>query len=186
MSNTGFISKINCSKPNGDLFMATITLHGTPFTTCGSLPDVGSIAPDFTLTGTDLTESVNTQWAGRKIILNIFPSVDTPVCAASVRQFNAQASALENSAVLCISNDLPFALGRFCGAEGLTNVTALSAFRHPDFGKNHGVTIMDGPLRGLLARAVIIINADRKIRYVELVPEIAQEPDYDTALKSLS
>ena len=165
--------------------MATITLHGNPFNTCGELPASGQAAPDFTLTNTDLAECGQADYTGNTIVLNIFPSIDTPVCATAARQFNEKAAALQDTVVLCVSQDLPFALGRFCGAEGLENVTALSAFRHPEFGKNYGATIVDGPLAGLLARAVVVIGKDGKVAYTELVPEIAQEPDYDAALKAI-
>lgn len=165
--------------------MATVTLHGNPFSTRGTLPAPGDAAPDFTLTGTDLAECARADFAGNRLVLNIFPSVDTPVCAASVRQFNAKANELDKVVVLCISKDLPFALGRFCGAEGLEHVKALSAFRHPEFGDNYGVAIDDGPLAGLLARAVLVIDADNQVAYAELVPEIAQEPNYEAALAAL-
>lgn len=165
--------------------MAKITLHGTPFTTCGELPALNSLAPHFTLTQKTLEPFSFTPGDGKRFVLNIFPSVDTPVCAASVRKFNEEAAALENVSVLCISMDLPFALGRFCGAEGLERVITLSAFRNPDFGQAYGVTIVDGPLAGLFARAVVVVGSDGKIMYSQLVPEIAQEPDYETALKSI-
>lgn len=166
--------------------MAAITLHGNPFNTVGDLPAVGSAAPAFTLTGGDLGEKGCADFAGKTVVLNIFPSVDTPVCAAAVRQFNAKAAALADTEVLCVSMDLPFALGRFCGAEGLDKVTPLSAFRHPEFGAAYGVTVADGPLAGLFARAVVVVNKDGKVVYTELVPEIAQEPDYDAALKAIA
>lgn len=165
--------------------MAAITLHGNPFNTCGELPASGQTAPDFTLTNTDLAECSQADYTGKTVVLNIFPSIDTPVCATAARQFNEKAAALQDTVVLCVSQDLPFALGRFCGAEGLENVTALSAFRHPEFGKAYGVTVVDGPLAGLLARAVVVIGKDGKVIYTELVPEIAQEPDYDAALKAI-
>ncbi|MCK5863348.1 MAG: thiol peroxidase [Candidatus Hydrogenedentes bacterium] len=166
--------------------MAAITLQGNPFNTSGTLPSVGEAAPDFTLTGTDLAECDKSGLEGKTIVLNIFPSIDTPVCAAAVRRFNEKAAALENTVVLCISMDLPFALGRFCGAEGIENVTPLSAFRHSEIGKDYGVTLVDGPLAGLLARAVVVIGKDGKVAYTELVPEITQEPDYDAAIKALA
>ncbi len=160
--------------------MAQITLRGTPVNTVGELPAVGSTAPAFTLTGTDLGTVGYDQFAGQALLLNIFPSVDTPVCATSVRKFNEQAAA-NGLAVLCVSKDLPFALARFCGAEGIENVTSASAFRD-SFGEDYGLTIVDGPMAGLLGRAVVVIGADGKVVYSELVPEIAQEPDYDAAL----
>lgn len=165
--------------------MAKITLHGNPFNTCGELPAVGQAAPVFSLVNTELEECGKSCIGGKTIVLNIFPSIDTPVCATAVRQFNEKASGLEDTVVVCVSHDLPFALGRFCAAEGLKNVKTMSAFRNPEFGKDYGVTIIDGPLAGLLARAVVIIGKDGKIAYTELVPEIAQEPDYDAALAAI-
>lgn len=164
--------------------MAQITLRGNPIHTIGELPPVGSVAPAFTLTGTDLESIGNQQFSGKPVLLNIFPSIDTPVCATSVRTFNERAAA-SGAAVLCVSNDLPFAQKRFCGAEGIENVTAASAFRD-SFGADYGITIADGPMAGLLGRAVVVIGADGNIAYSELVPEIAQEPDYDAALAALS
>lgn len=164
--------------------MASITLHGTPFNTCGDLPGLGAKAPAFTLTGVDLGE-ISGPGSGT-VVLNIFPSIDTPVCAAAVRQFNERASALNGVSVLCVSKDLPFALARFCGAEGIANVKTLSAFRHPEFGDAYGVTITEGPLQGLFARAVVVIGADNRVAYTQLVPEIAQEPDYEAVLKALA
>ena len=161
--------------------MATITLHDTPIETVGELPAVGSNAPAFTLTKADLSEVSLQDFAGKTVILNIYPSVDTGVCAASTRKFNEIASSNPNVVVLCISADLPFAHGRFCGAEGLENVVSLSNFRNADFGGNYGVTISTGALAGLLSRAVVIIK-DGKVTYTEQVPEIAQEPNYDAAL----
>ncbi len=161
--------------------MATITLHDTPIETVGELPAVGSNAPAFTLTKTDLSEVSLQDFAGKTVILNIYPSVDTGVCAASTRKFNEIASSNPNVVVLCISADLPFAHGRFCGAEGLENVVSLSNFRNADFGGNYGVTITTGALAGLLSRAIVVIK-DGKVTYTEQVPEIAQEPNYDAAL----
>jgi thioredoxin-dependent peroxiredoxin len=163
--------------------MAQITLRGNPINTVGELPAVGSPAPQFTLTGTDLGELSSEQFRGKPLLLNIFPSIDTPVCATSVRVFNerAQASGLT---VLCVSKDLPFAQKRFCGAEGIENVTTASAFRD-SFGEDYGITIVDGPMAGLLARAVVVIGADGNIAYSELVPEIAAEPSYDAGLDAL-
>ena len=160
--------------------MAQITLRGNPINTVGDLPAVGSPAPAFTLTGTDLGTVSLAQFSGKPVLLNIFPSVDTPVCATSVRKFNEQAAA-RGMTVLCVSKDLPFALSRFCGAEGIENVISASAFRD-SFGEDYGLTITDGPMAGLLGRAVVVIGADGKVAYSELVPEIAQEPDYDAAL----
>lgn len=160
--------------------MAQITLRGNPVNTVGELPAVGSPAPAFSLTGTDLGAVSNDQFRGKTVLLNIFPSVDTPVCATSVRKFNEQASA-KGLTVVCVSKDLPFALSRFCGAEGIENVTSASAFRD-SFGEDYGLTIVDGPMAGLLGRAVVVIGADGNVVYTELVPEVAQEPDYDAAL----
>ncbi|MGV0853689.1 thiol peroxidase [Mycolicibacterium phlei] len=163
--------------------MAQITLRGNPINTVGELPAVGSAAPGFSLTGTDLGAVSDEQFKGKPFLLNIFPSVDTPVCATSVRTFNERAAG-SGAAVLCVSKDLPFAQKRFCGAEGIENVTTASAFRD-SFGEDYGVTIADGPMAGLLARAVVVVGADGKVVHAELVPEIAQEPDYDAALKAL-
>lgn len=163
--------------------MAQITLRGNAINTVGDLPAVGTSAPAFTLTGTDLGAVDSGQFDGKAVLLNIFPSVDTPVCATSVRTFNERAAA-GGATVLCVSNDLPFAQSRFCGAEGIENVKAASAFRG-SFGGDYGVTIADGPMAGLLARAVVVIGADGNVAYTELVPEIAQEPNYDAALAAL-
>ncbi len=163
--------------------MAQITLRGNPINTVGELPAVGTPAPGFTLVGTDLGTVSSDQFGQRPVVLNIFPSVDTPVCAASVRSFNERAAATGVS-VLCVSKDLPFALKRFCGAEGIENVTTASAFRDC-FGDDYGITIADGPMAGLLGRAVVVVGADGKVTYTELVPEIGQEPDYDAALAAL-
>jgi thiol peroxidase len=163
--------------------MAQITLRGNPINTVGELPAVGSPAPAFNLVGTDLGAVSNDQFGGKPVVLNIFPSIDTPVCATSVRTFNQRAAA-GGATVLCVSNDLPFAQARFCGAEGIENVKTGSAFRD-SFGKDYGVTIVDGPMAGLLARAVVVVGADGKVAYTELVPEIAQEPDYDAALSAV-
>jgi thiol peroxidase len=160
--------------------MAQITLRGNPISTVGELPAVGSAAPAFTLTGTDMGAVDSEQFRGKSLLLNIFPSVDTPVCAMSVRTFNERA-AESGVTVLCVSNDLPFAQKRFCGAEGIENVTTASAFRD-SFGKDYGITITDGPMAGLLGRAVVVIGADGNVAYAELVPEIATEPNYDAAL----
>lgn len=165
--------------------MTKITFKGNPINTVGTLPAIGKPAPDFTLTKTDLNEVSLKDFRGKKVILNIFPSLDTPTCAMSVRKFNEEAARLKNTVVLCISADLPFAQQRFCGAEGLKNVIPLSVFRHPEFGKNYGVLIIDGPLAGLLSRAVVIIDETGKIIYTQQVPEITQEPDYQSALAAL-
>lgn len=166
--------------------MATITLKGNPIETIGDLPAVGSKVPGFNLTNTDLQDSSLSDYSPKKLVLNIFPSLDTPVCAASVRKFNSEASSLKNTTVLCISADLPFAHKRFCESEGLENVQALSTFRSPQFGKDFGVEITTGPLKGLLSRAVVIVDSEGIVKYVEQVPEIAQDPDFDAALKALN
>lgn len=144
---------------------------------------MGAAAPAFSLVGTDLGAVDSGQYAGKAVLLNIFPSIDTPVCATSVRTFNERAAA-SGIAVLCVSNDLPFAQKRFCGAEGIDNVTSASGFRD-SFGKDYGVTITDGPMAGLLARAIVVVGADGKVAYTELVPEIASEPNYDAAIAAL-
>jgi thiol peroxidase len=163
--------------------MAQITLRGNAINTVGELPAVGSAAPKFTLTGTDLGAVSSAQFGDKPVLLNIFPSIDTPVCAASVRTFNDRAAAT-GAAVLCVSNDLPFAQKRFCGAEGIGNIIIVSAFRDT-FGDDYGIKIVDGPMAGLLGRAVVVIGADGNVAYSELVPEIAQEPNYDAALAAL-
>ncbi|MGX9672650.1 thiol peroxidase [Mycobacterium sp. HM-7] len=160
--------------------MAQITLRGNPINTVGDLPAVGSAAPAFALTGVDLGAVTNDQFSGKPVVLNIFPSIDTPVCATSVRTFNERAAA-DGATVVNVSKDLPFAQKRFCGSEGIENVSTASAFRD-GFGEDYGVTISDGPMAGLLARAIVVIGADGNVAYTELVPEIAQEPDYDAAL----
>jgi thiol peroxidase len=163
--------------------MAQITIGGNPINTVGELPAVGAPAPAFTLTGTDLGEVSSEQFRGKSLLLNIFPSVDTPVCATSVRTFNERAAA-GGVTVLCVSNDLPFAQKRFCGAEDIENVTTASGFRG-SFGADYGITIVDGPFAGLLGRAVLVVGADGNVTYSELVPEVGQEPDYDAALAAL-
>lgn len=165
--------------------MADITLKGNPVSTVSELPAVGTAAPSFTLVKKDLSEANLADFDGKKVILNIFPSLDTPVCAASVRRFNLEASSLPDTVVLCISADLPFAHKRFCEVEGIENVVSLSVFRSPEFGTDYGVTMVDGPLRGILARAIVIIDGDAKVIYTEMVPEITQEPDYEAALKAM-
>jgi thioredoxin-dependent peroxiredoxin len=165
--------------------MALITLKGNSISTLGNLPRTNVSAPAFSLTKTDLSEAGLQDFKGKRIILNIFPSIDTSVCAASVRRFNEAASSLENTVVLCISADLPFAHKRFCEAEGLKNVIPLSAFRSQAFGADYGLTITNGPLAGLLARAIVIIDKAGKVSYTELVPEITQEPNYSKALENI-
>jgi thiol peroxidase len=165
--------------------MTTVTLKGNPVNIAGSLPAVGSKAPSFTLTTTDLSDVTLSDFSGKKIILNIFPSVDTPTCAMSVRKFNQTATAHPDTIVLCISADLPFAQARFCGAEGLSNIKTLSTFRHPEFAQQYGVKFDSGPLVGLTARAVVIIGVDGKVTHTELVAEVSHEPDYDAALAAL-
>lgn len=164
--------------------MTQVTLRGQPVQLSGHLPAVGRDAPVFTLTAADLSDKTLADFAGKRKVLNIFPSVDTGVCAQSVRTFNRRAASLDNAVVLCISADLPFAQSRFCGAEGLDNVLALSTFRS-SFSNDYGVTFVDGPLRGLTARAVLVLDEQNKVLYGELVPEIGQEPDYDAALAVL-
>lgn len=161
--------------------MAQITLRGNPIHTVGELPAVGSPAPTFTLTGTNLADVTPQDFAGKTLVLNIFPSIDTAVCAASVKTFNEKVTALGDTAVLNVSADLPFAQSRFCGVEGVENAVSASTFRS-DFGETFGVTITDGPMAGLLSRAVVVVGPDGTVRYTEQVPEIAQEPDYDAAL----
>jgi thiol peroxidase len=164
--------------------MAEITFRGNPLHTVGELPAVGSPAPAFTLTGMDLSDVTLGDFAGQNVVLNIFPSIDTAVCAASVRTFNERAAALEGTKVLNVSADLPFAMGRFCGAEGIEDVESASAFRS-DFGETYGVRIAEGPLAGLMSRAVVVVDGDGVVTYTEQVPEIGQEPDYDAALTTL-
>ncbi len=165
--------------------MAQITFKGNPVATVGDLPRPGSAAPAFTLTKNDLGAISAADLRGKKVVLNIFPSIDTGVCATSVRRFNEAAAKLADTVVLCVSKDLPFAMKRFCGAEGIEKVTTASWFRGPDFGKDYGVTMTNGPLAGLFARAVVVIGADGKVLHSQLVPEIAQEPDYDSALAAV-
>ena len=164
--------------------MATTAFKGNPVQTVGELPAKGSKAPAYTLTGTDLSEVTPETNQGKRVVLNIFPSVDTGVCAASLRKFNELAAGLDDTAVVNVSADLPFALGRFCGAEGIENVSAASTFRD-DFGQAYGVTMTDGPLRGLLARSVVVLDADGTVLHSQLVDEITTEPDYDAATAAL-
>ena len=165
--------------------MAQITLKGNPVNTIGNLPEVGTKAPEFTLVKDDLSVKSLSDYKGKKVVLNIFPSLDTPTCAASVRRFNAEASKLENTVVLCISKDLPFAQARFCGAEGLEDVHNLSDFRTGQFGKDYGVEIIDGPLAGLESRAVVVLDEEGNVTYTQQVAEIVDEPDYEAALAAL-
>ena len=164
--------------------MTTVTFSGNPVQLKGALPTVGAAAPAFTLTAADLSEKTLADFAGKRKVLNIFPSIDTGVCQQSVRTFNQRAAALNNTVVLCISADLPFAQARFCGAEGLDNVVTLSSFRS-SFAQDYGVALADGALRGLTARAVVVLDENNKVLHVGLVPEITQEPDYDAALAVL-
>ena len=165
--------------------MAKVTLGGTPVHTSGSLPAIGSKTPDFKLTATDLASKSLSDYAGQNLVLNVFPSVDTGTCATSIREFNKAASTLENTKVLCISKDLPFAMARFCGAEGLDNVESLSDFKDGNFGKSYGLDFTDGAFEALLSRCVIVVNKDGKIIHTEQVPEIADEPNYKAALDAL-
>jgi thioredoxin-dependent peroxiredoxin len=164
--------------------MAQTNLGGNPVNTSGDLPAVGSAAPPFTLAGPDLGDVQLSDFAGETVILNIFPSIDTPTCATSVRTFNQRAAELGDTTVLCVSKDLPFAQSRFCGAEGIDKVRTASAFRS-DFGDDYGVMLSDGRLAGIFARAIVVVGPDGNVKYTELVPEIGQEPDYDAALGSL-
>ena len=165
--------------------MASITLGGNPAETNGALPKVGSVAPNFTLTATDLSAKSLSNYGPVRKILNIFPSVDTGICAASARKFNEEASNLVNTKVLCISKDLPFAQKRFCAAEGIEIVEMLSDFKDVKFGTDYGVLITKSAFAGLLARAVLVLDENNKVLYTELVPEIGQEPDYASALKAV-
>ncbi|MFM8313862.1 MAG: thiol peroxidase [Deltaproteobacteria bacterium] len=164
--------------------MSQVTLKGNPFNTIGNLPKVGSTAPDFKLTKSDLSEATLNSYAGKRKVLNIFPSVDTPTCATSVRKFNERAAALKNTVVLCISADLPFAQKRFCAAEGIANVESLSTFRS-HFSKDYQLEMADSPLKGLCSRAVIVLDENNKILHAEQVSEIANEPNYESALAAL-
>ena len=164
--------------------MATTHMKSTPVQTVGALPEVGAPAPDFTLTGQDLSPVTLQELRGRRVILNIFPSLDTGVCAASVREFNARAADLEDTTVLAVSADLPFAAARFCSAEAIENVRSGSVFRS-SFGDDYGLRMVDGPLEGLLARAVVVLDAEGVVRHAQLVPEITEEPDYEAALAAV-
>ena len=165
--------------------MAVITFGGTPTKTSGELPKVGTKAPDFRLSSLDLSSKSLNDYKGKKIIMNIFPSVGTGVCATSVRKFNEMASSFNNTTVLCISRDLPFAQKEFCAAQGLNNVEMLSDYRDRSFGENYGVNMLESAFEGLLARAIVILNEDGNVMYNELVPEIGQEPNYEAALNAL-
>jgi thiol peroxidase len=166
--------------------MATVTLKGNPVNVGGKLPASGEVAPDFGLTGKDLADVSLENFAGKRKVLNIVPSLDTPTCQQSTRVFNEKASAMKNAVVLVIAADLPFAMARFCGAEGLERVVTLSTFRGKDFHNKYGVDILDGPLKGLTARAVVVLDENNKVLHSELVPEIATEPNYQAALDSLA
>lgn len=164
--------------------MATVTLKGNPIETLGNLPAVGEQAPDFRLVKTDLSEASLADYSGKKVVLNIFPSVDTGTCAMSVRSFNEKAASLDNTVVLCVSMDLPFALARFCGAEGIENVEVGSGFRS-SFGSDYGLSFSTGPLTGLYSRSIVVIDASGKVSYTEQVAETADEPNYDAAIAAL-
>ena len=165
--------------------MTSVTFHGSPAHTIGELLAVGSKAPAFELVGADLGSLTSASLAGRRVVLNIFPSVDTGVCATSVREFNKRASGLTNTTVVCVSKDLPFAQARFCGAEGLDDVVTASAFRST-FGEDYGVTLTDSPLAGLLSRAVVVLDGDATVLYTQQVPEVGEEPDYEAAVAALA
>lgn len=165
--------------------MQTVYFNSTPVEVYGELPVVGAIAPDFHLTSNSLTDISLKDFPGKRIVLNIFPSLDTDVCAASVRKFNQEAAKVDNVAVLCVSMDLPFAMSRFCTINGIENVVPASAFRSPEFAKEYGVMMVDGPLKGLLARAVVVLDEDGRVIYRELVEEITHEPDYEAAISVL-
>ena len=165
--------------------MTQITLKGNAINTVGELPHVGSSAADFNLVATDLSTKTLADFSGKNLVMNIFPSVDTGTCAASVRNFNKSAASLENTVVLCISRDLPFAQGRFCGAEGIENVVMLSDFKSGKFGEDYGLNITDGPLAGLHSRCIVVINSEGKVAYTEQVSETVDEPNYEAALGSL-
>lgn len=165
--------------------MTTVTLKGNPFHVDGTLPAVGSTAPALTLTSGELADVTLANFAGKRKVLNIVPSLDTPTCATSTSKFNEKAASLNNAVVLVVSGDLPFAAGRFCATEGLKNVAHLSTFRHPEFMAAWGVKMAEGPLAGLTARAVVVLDENNKVLHSQLVPEIADEPDYDAALKAL-
>lgn len=166
----------------GKKVMAKVTLKGNPVNTSGSLPSAGSVAPGFTLVKSDLTNLTLSELKGKKVVLSISPSLDTSICATAARKFNQLAAGKDNVVVLAITKDLPFAAGRFCTTEGITNVVTLSGFRNNSFGKDYGVEIIDGPFEGLYARTIIAIDENGKVIYTQLVPEIATEPDYEKVL----
>jgi len=166
--------------------MSTVTLSGNPISVCGTLPAVGTVAPDFALTNKELATVSLGSYAGKRKVLNIVPSLDTPTCATSTRKFNEQAGKMHNTVVLVVAADLPFAMGRFCTTEGLENVVPLSTFRGHDFHHAYGVDIADGVLRGLTARAVLVLDEHNTVLHAELVGEIANEPNYEAALKALA
>ena len=165
--------------------MATVTLKGNAIHTSGNLPEIGSAAPDFNLAKSDLSTTTLSDYKGKKVVMNIFHSLDTGTCANSVRQFNLEAAELDNTLVLCISRDLPFAMNRFCGAEGIDNVETLSDCKDWNFGKSYGLEYIDGPIQGLLSRAIVVLNEDGKVIYTEQVQETVEEPNYKAALEAL-
>lgn len=165
--------------------METVFFKGQVCHTCGTVPGIGETAPCFHLAGPDLSQVLCSDFSGKRVVLNVFPSLDTPVCAASVRRFNVEAAKLDDVAVVCVSMDLPFAMGRFCTVENIKNVVFGSAFRSPLFGQKYGLQIVDGPLAGLLTRAVIILDENRRVIFRDVVEEITNEPDYEAALKVL-
>ena len=165
--------------------MAKTALQGNEVNTIGNLPELGNMAPDFLLVKQDLKEVSLASYHGQKVILNIYPSIDTGICAMSTVRFNKEAANLNNTRIVCVAKDLPFAFQRYCAAEGIDNLDTLSSFRDQNFGKDYGVEMIDGPLKGLNARAIVIIDEDGKVIYTEMVPEITTEPDYDKALAAL-
>ncbi len=175
----------NLQITNNTTNMAQVAFKGNPVKMNGELPKVGAQAPDFQLVKTDLSSASLADYKGKKVILNIFPSLDTAVCATSVRKFNKEAANFNNAVVLAVSKDLPFAHARFCSTEGIDNVVPVSAFRNDSFEKGYGILMQDGPLAGLLARAVVVIDENGKVIYEELVPEITTEPNYATAIAAL-
>jgi thiol peroxidase len=176
---------LSIPKTINNKIMSEITLKGNPIHTSGQLPEAGTIAADFSLTGRDLSEVKLSDHKGKKVILNIFPSLDTDVCAASVRKFNQEVSDLDNTVVISISKDLPFAHGRFCSTEGIENVVTASEFKNYDFSNAYGLDIIDGPLAGLHSRCVVVVDEAGKVAYTEQVPEITQEPDYEKAIEAI-
>lgn len=165
--------------------METVLFNGQACHTCGNMPGIGETAPCFHLSGPDLSQIICSDFVGKRVVLNVFPSLDTEVCARSVRRFNEEAAKFDDVTVICVSMDLPFAMGRFCSVEGIKDVLVGSAFRSPLFGQKYGLLLVDGPLAGLLTRAVIILDENRRVIYRDLVHEITHEPDYDAALKVL-